>query len=174
VRPTHLSLFRPATADIESFLLENDIIYAGGGNTRSMLAVWREWGLDTILRKAWEQGILLAGISAGGVCWFEEALSDYVPGEYNKLTCLGFLPGSSCPHYDSEPDRKPIFRRMIFAGELAPGIAADDGVALHYAGTELLRVVSSRPQARAYRISRNSENTEHVIVPVYPGEESFG
>jgi peptidase E len=171
-RPTHLSLFRPPTKDIEAFVLENSIIYVGGGNTRSMLALWAEWGLDTVLRKAWQQGIVLAGMSSGSVCWFEEALSDFVPGEFNRLQCLGFLPGSNCPHYDSEPSRRPLYQSMILRGELAPGIATDDGVGLHYVGTELLKTVSSRPDAKAYRVSKNVVSAEREIVPVYLGNNS--
>jgi len=168
-RPSHLSLFNLPSKDLEGLILANDVVYVGGGNSRSMLALWREWSIDTILRKAWEQGVVLAGISAGSVCWFEEAISDFFPGELNKLKCLGFLPGSNCPHYDGEPNRRPVYKRMISGGELAPGIAADDGVALHYSGTELLRVVSSRPHARAWAVSRNASLTEREIVPDYLG-----
>jgi dipeptidase E len=155
-RPSHLSLFAPPTADLESFLLEKDVIYVGGGNTRSMLALWREWKLDRILHRAWTNGIVLAGVSAGSICWFEYGVTDSIPGALTPLTCLGFLPGSNCPHYDGEIERRPAFHRLVGEGKLPAGYAADDGVGLHFRGTELARIVSSRPQAGAYRLGLES------------------
>jgi peptidase E len=144
--PTQLSLFKPPTADLRAFVQEQDIFYVGGGSTRNLLVLWREWGLDTMLREAWEKGAVLAGISAGSLCWFESGVSDsVVPGDFALLHCLGFLPGSNCPHYDGEPERRPVYHRLLAAGLLADGYAADDGVALHFVGDRLERVVSSRP-----------------------------
>ena len=151
-RPSHLSLFEPPTADLESLLLEKDVIYVGGGNTRSMLALWREWGLDRILRRAWAQGVVLAGWSAGSICWFEQGVTDSIPGPLTPLACLGFLPGSNCPHYDGEIERRPAYHRLLGEGLLPPGYASDDSVGLHFQGTRLHRIVSSRPGARAYRV----------------------
>ncbi len=169
-RPSYLSLFRPHTVDIRSFLLEQHVIYVGGGNTRSMLALWREWGIDAILREAWESEIVLAGLSAGSLCWFEEGISDYLPGEMNRIECLGLLPGSHAPHYDGEADRRPVYRNLIASGEMKPGIAADDGVALHYVGTDLMAVVSSRSAAWAWSVFREGERaTEERIEPVRLG-----
>lgn len=152
VRPSALSLFNPPTADLASFLLEQDVIYVGGGNTKSMLALWREWGVDTILRTAWENGIVLAGISAGAICWFEQGLTDSIPGPYTALKCLGFLPGSCSPHYDGEVQRRPRFHLLLAEGKIQPGLALDDGAAAHFVDGELRQVVTSRPNARAYRL----------------------
>jgi peptidase E len=152
VRPSALSLFNPPTADLASFLLEQDVIYVGGGNTKSMLALWREWGVDTILRTAWENGIVLAGISAGAICWFEQGLTDSIPGPYTALKCLGFLPGSCSPHYDGEVQRRPRFHQLLAEGKIQPGLALDDGAAAHFVDGELRQVVTSRPNARAYRL----------------------
>jgi peptidase E len=121
-----------------------------------MLAIWREWGFDRLLRRAWERGIVLAGISAGSICWFEEGLTDST-GSLTPLRCLGFLPGSNCPHYDGERLRRPVYRRMVATGRMRPGLAADDGAALHFVGTRLADVVSSRPGARAWRVGRSGE-----------------
>jgi peptidase E len=169
-RPTHLPLFARTPRDLQSYVLEQDAIFVGGGNTRSMLAVWREWALDRHLRAAWEHGVVLGGASAGSICWFEHGLTDSIAGPLTPLACLGFLPGSNCPHYDSEPARRPAYQRLVARGQLAPGVAANDGVALHYAGTALLRAVSSRPGAKAYRV-RKSRNraTETAIVTRYLG-----
>jgi peptidase E len=152
-QPAYCSLFRPPTADLEGFVLAQDVIYVGGGNTRSMLALWREWGLDGILRKAYDLGVVLAGISAGANCWFEQCLTDSVPGETLSWPCLGFLPGSFCPHYDGEEQRRPAFHRLLLEGKVKPGLAADDGAAVHFIDGELKRLVSSRPGARVYRLS---------------------
>jgi dipeptidase E len=151
-RPSHLNLFAPPTADLESYLLEKDVIYVGGGNTKTMLATWREWHLDKILRQAWEAGLVLGGVSAGAICWFEQGLTDSIPGPYTALPCLGFLAGSCSPHYDSETERRPTYHRRILSGEMRPGIAIEDGVAVHYVDHEMQRVVSSRPIARAWTV----------------------
>jgi len=164
--PTHLSLFRGETPEIASFLLSQDAIYVGGGNTRNMLVIWKEWGVDRILRQAWEQGIVLAGISAGSLCWFEEGVTDSIPGSLNALTCMGFLPGSNCPHYDGEADRRPSYHRLLANGDLRAGWACDDGVALHYVGTELHQIISSRPEAKAYQLSLGPDGVqEHTVTP---------
>ena len=166
--PSHLSLFNPATKNIEDFILSQDVIYVGGGNTRSLIALWKEWKVDVYLRAAWEKGIVLTGISAGSLCWFEEGLSDFLPGELNKLKCLGFLPGSNCPHYDGEANRRPAYHKLVLSGEISEGIAADDGVALHYVETKLVNVVSSRSDAKAYLVQKKiDEIDEQVLQTIY-------
>jgi peptidase E len=122
-----------------------------------MLAIWRVHGVDAVLREAWERGIVLAGVSAGSICWFEAGVTDSFGEELAPLRCLGFLPGSNCPHYDSEPERRPTYRRLVDAGELPPGLAAEDGVGLHFVGTELAEAVAGRPDARAFRIEPGGE-----------------
>jgi dipeptidase E len=161
--PTELSLFKPPTADLRSFVFDQDVIYVGGGNTRNLLVLWREWGLDAMLREAWLSGIVMAGISAGSICWFQQGLSDSViPGDLAPLDCLGFLPGSNCPHYDGEPQRRPAYHRFIRQGELDDGYAADDGAALHFVGQDLRGVVSSREAARAYSVRRAGSEVEEA------------
>jgi len=152
--PSDLSLFKPHTADIAGFLLDHDIIYVGGGNTKSLLALWKEWSVDRMLRQAWEQGTLLSGVSAGAICWFEQGLTDSIPGKLIALNCLGFLPGSCSPHFDGESERRPTCHRLIADGGMADGIGIDDGAALHFAGAGPPRVVASRAGATAYRVER--------------------
>lgn len=168
-RPSHLSLFKPPTRDLEGFVLDKDIIYVGGGNTKNLLVLWKEWGLDAIMRKAWEQGIVLAGISAGSICWFEEGVTDSYGDKLEPLKCLGFLKGSNCPHYDGETDRRPVYQEMVVSGILKPGIAADDSVAVHYVEQELHRIVSSRPNARAYRVYCDKGVREQELKTEYLG-----
>jgi peptidase E len=164
--PTHLSLFKPPCADLRALVMQQDAIYVGGGNTRAMLALWREWGLDAILRDAWLAGVVMAGISAGSICWFQQGLSDsVVAGELHPIKCLGLLPGSHCPHYDGEPFRRPIYRQLVKEGKLESGYAADDGAALHFVGNELVGVVSSREAARAYSVRSVGSEVEETAFP---------
>ena len=163
--PSHLSLFNGHTAKIESFILSQDILYVGGGNTRNMLVLWKEWGLDKIIRKAYKKGILLCGISAGSICWFEEGLTDSIPKQLNKLKCLGILKGSNCPHFDGEPGRRPAYTKLIKNGKMKSGIACDDGCALHYKNEKLFKVISSRPKAKAYRFVKKGKSLEESILP---------
>jgi len=169
--PSHLSLFRPPADNLEQFILAQDILYVGGGSTKNMLVLWREWGLDRALRTAWERGKVLAGISAGSICWFEEGVTDSYFGSLTGISALGFLPGSNCPHYDGEGDRRPAFHQLLASGQMGDGYAADDGVALHYVDTRLQRIVSSRPKAKAYYVSQQSGLVkEEVVDPVYLGQ----
>jgi dipeptidase E len=169
-KPAHLTFFARTPRDLESLVLEQDAIFVGGGNTRSMLGVWRDWGLDRILRTAWERGIVLGGGSAGSICWFDYGVTDSIAGPLTALPCLGFLAGSNCPHYDSEKQRRPMFRKLVAKGSMPAGVAADDGVALHYIDDRLARVVSSRPRAKAYRVTRSGQRAvERRLPPHYLG-----
>jgi peptidase E len=162
--PSHLSLFSPPTADLRSYLLDHDVIYVGGGNTKSMLALWREWGLDAILREAWQAGKVLAGSSAGSICWFEAGITDSIPGPLTPLPCLGYLAGSNCPHYDSEEQRRPTYQRLVAQGRIPPGYASEDYVGLHYTGTQLVRIVTGRPGGRAYRVERDGDTAAETPI----------
>jgi peptidase E len=113
-------------------------------------------GFDEILREAWQEGVLLAGWSAGMICWFEQAVTDSFGPELAPMECLGFLPGSACPHYDGEERRRPVYTQLVADG-FPPGIAADDAVGVHFVGTELHEVVTSRDGATAYRVSADGE-----------------
>ena len=170
-RPRHLRIFSPHVDAFEPYLLDMDAIYVGGGNTLNMIGIWKQHGIDEILRKAWEQGMVLGGTSAGSICWFEQGSTDSRPGKLTAMDCLGFLKGSNCPHYDSEDDRRPSYHRMIRSGDIIPGIACDDGVGLHFEGENLARVVSSRPNAKAYRVTLvNGQVVEEVIEPEFLGD----
>ncbi len=169
-----LTLFRAGevAGDKRAFLLDHDVIYVGGGSTVNLLAVWRVHGIDKAMREAWERGIILAGISAGMNCWFESSVTDSFGGRPAPLRDgLGLLPGSACPHYDGEPERRPAYRRLVADGTLPAGYAADDGAALHFVGTELVAVVSSRPHARAYHVENDGGETREIPLPVRYLEE---
>ena len=171
-RLSHLSLFEPATCDLESLILSQDIIYVGGGNTKNLIALWKEWHLDTILRTAWNQGIILCGVSAGSICWFEQGVTDSIPGSRTVLPCLGFLSGSNCPHYNKEAYRKG-YQRLLSEDAIGFGYAAEDGVALHFIGDRLFNIVSSRPKAKAYYLEKkNGEVSKNILDTKYVGNKS--
>lgn len=168
--PSILSLFKPPVGSLEKYVLANDILYVGGGNTRNLLALWKLWGLDQIMKKAYQKGIVLCGPSAGSICWFEEGVTDSWTSPLKPLKCLGFLKGSNCPHYDSEKNRRPSYQRMIAQKKIKPGYAADDGVAIHYIDGKIARFISSRPQARAYEVRlEKGKVVEKIIIPDYLG-----
>lgn len=162
VRLGSLTFFKRTPADLREFLFEFDVVHVGGGNTRSMLAVWREWGFDSVLREAYERGILLCGSSAGAICWFEAGVTDSIAGELTPLGCLGFLAGSYCPHYDAEKDRRPSYQRLVAQSRIAPGIACDDGAGAHYVDEKLERIVGARPNARGYRLERTPDGVRET------------
>ncbi|SVD06104.1 uncharacterized protein METZ01_LOCUS358958, partial [marine metagenome] len=139
--PSHISFFQ-RTPRLDSIINKQDIIYIGGGNTKSMLAVWKEWKLDKLLRKAYNRGGLLCGVSAGAICWFEKGVTDSWASNLNVMDCLSFLAGCCCPHYDGETDRKPSVEKFIFDGVIKSCYALDDGSALHYKNGEIYTAVN--------------------------------
>lgn len=156
---THLSLFRRQVADLKSFLLEQDLLYVAGGNTANMLAVWRLHGFHKALQAAWEAGVVLAGPSAGGICWFEGGLTDsFGPALTPIGNGLGFLDGSFCPHYGNEPQRRPEFRRRVDDGSLPRGYAAADFVALRFEKKRFVEAVASRAGAKAWLVAKGIED----------------
>jgi dipeptidase E len=169
--PADLTLFdgplprKPArTADLAEFLAEQDVIYVGGGNTANLLALWRAQGLDVLLRRALEGGTVLSGVSAGMLCWFQGGVTDSYGGTAAFHDGLGFIEGTACPHYDGEPERRPTYQRLIASG-LQDGYAADDGAALHFDNGKLVEVVTSRPDARAYRVELTNGQVIETVLP---------
>jgi peptidase E len=162
-RPSHLQLFSmPNVADPADLLLSQDVIVVGGGSVANMLAVWRVHGLDEVLRQAWDAGIVLAGVSAGAICWFQGGTTDSFGPALRPFTAgLGFLPGSYCPHYSSEPARRPAYEALVGGGTLPPGIACDDGAAAHFAGTVLKGIVADRPGATGYLVRPDGAGGSH-------------
>ncbi|BCF95187.1 peptidase E [Paraburkholderia largidicola] len=171
-KTSHLAFFRQPdsrsilVSDFRPRLLEQDAIYVGGGNTRSALAVWREWGLDTTLREAWESGVLLAGMSAGAMCWFEAGLTDSFWGSAHRpLDCLGLLPGGCAVHYSSDPKRRETLHAAQQACTIPPSIAIDDFAAAMYLGTSLDRVFSWRTGSTAYQAYRDGGTVIETPLP---------
>jgi peptidase E len=171
-RPADLGLFDRRAGDLRRVVLEQDVVYVGGGNTASLLAVWRAHGLDAILREALDAGAVLCGVSAGMNCWFEASTTDSFGPELAPLhDGLGFVAGSACPHYDGEAQRRPLYQELV-AGGLPAGYAADEGAALHFdAAGALLEAVASREGARAYRVERGPDGAadERALPTRYLG-----
>jgi len=166
-KPTHVSLFRLGAqlVPLREHLLSQDVVYVGGGSMINLLALWRAHGVDAILREAWQAGIVLAGLSAGSMCWFEHGITTST-GAPRAAAGLGFLPGSNSVHHDGEPARRPVFLDAVARGDIPPGWGVDDGVGLLFRGTRVAEAVTSRPGARAYRVHVvEGEVVEEAIEP---------
>lgn len=170
--PVHLALTDPPR-NIESFIMKQDIIHVGGGNTRLITEQWKEHGVDKIMKKAWDAGVILTGMSAGAICWFDDGITNPSPGVLTRLPCLGLLKGSFCPHYDERAELRRAFKHLIHEGTIAEGYGVEDGVALHFVGRDLLRIISSRPSAAAFKVSmRGNRIHEEKLRAHYLGKEA--
>lgn len=164
-RASHLTLFACPPQDVRATLLSQDVIYVGGGNTKSLLALWQAWDVPAILAEAYARGTVLAGISAGANCWFAQGVTDSAAPVLDVLPCLEFLPGSFCPHYDGEAERRPTFHRLLAEGRIAPGHAADDGAAFHFIDGTLHQVVTSRAAAHGYHLAWDGAGVVETVLP---------
>ncbi|MDA8916532.1 peptidase E [Gammaproteobacteria bacterium] len=150
---SHINFFK-RTIDLKSHILNQDIIYVGGGNTKSMLAVWKEWGLDLILEEAYQEGIIMSGVSAGAICWFKKGITDSWAGHQATIDCLGFVEGICCPHYDEEPERIPYVKDILTNKKIDSCLAIEGYTALH--------LIDDKP---AYSVSFGDKETDcHQVV----------
>ncbi|MBC7537797.1 MAG: peptidase E [Bacteriovorax sp.] len=164
VTPSHLSLFKAPVGSLRDFVLSKDVLYVGGGNTRNLMTLWREWGLDKIIIEAYNSGVVLGGLSAGGLCWFEEGVTDSIPGSLTKLSCMNLIEGSFCPHYDGEIDRRPSYQKLILEG-LKPGYACDDSAAVYFENEKFVEAVSSISTANAFFVKADGGNILEEKIP---------
>jgi peptidase E len=141
------------TRSWEEVFLSVDGIVCSGGNTLNQQAIWKAQGIDLVLKRAWDQGIVLGGASAGSLCWFEEGTTDSRPKELTIVKCLGFLKGSHSPHYDAEKDRRPLYHKLIGSGAMQPGWACDNDAGIYFEDNEPRRFVHTREQAGVYYVS---------------------
>jgi peptidase E len=164
--PSHISLFRreQGASEFRSHLLSQDVIYVGGGSVISLIGVWRAHGIDSILREAWESGVVLCGLSAGSLCWFAESVTGF-HGEPQRVEGLGLLPWSNCVHYEAAGERRAAYRQFLLEG-MRPGYAAEDGTGLHFKGVGLSRVVSSRPDTSGWRLEKRDDVVAETRLPV--------
>ncbi len=164
-RTSVLSLFRGDREDLSALIHDQDVIYVSGGNTRNMLVLWEEWGLAPVLRSAYDRGVVLAGGSAGSLCWYENGVTDSIPGRLTAMKCLGWLNGSHCPHYD-EPGRRDSFLDLMKSGSLPGGYAAQNGVALHFVDERFHQAISALPGKKAFRVGINAGMVMESEIPV--------
>jgi dipeptidase E len=162
--PSHFSFYRPSTNDLEEFFFEKDILYVGGGNTLNMIAIWKAWEFDKILRTAWEKGIILTGISAGAMCWFEHGHTDSYSSDLSVMECLGFINGSCSPHFDSEEKRRASFKKYILNGSLKEGYGIDDGAAIHFKNDKLFKAISSRKDSKVYHLRLEKNKISETVI----------
>jgi dipeptidase E len=173
--PMHLPLAETTKTlkEIEKIILEQDIIHVGGGNTKLIMETWKKLSVDKIMKKAWQRGVILSGMSAGAICWFEDGITNPNPGELDRLECVGLLKGSFCPHYDDRPELREVFKKLILEDVIDEGYGAEDGAALHFVDTKLLRIVSSRPGKTAFKVKKEKNKViEEKLESIYLGKES--
>ena len=170
--PAHLALSKKTVPfkKLQHIVMSQDMIFTGGGSPAFLMQVWRKCGLDRILKKAWKEGIVLSGMSAGAICWFEDGFKNPKDDLWRRVKCLGFLEGSFCPHYDSQNELRKAYRKMIQSDEISSGYGVQDGVALHYIGAELKYTVSAIPGAKAVHVRKSGYRvTEKEIKPAFLG-----
>jgi dipeptidase E len=161
--PTHLDFFK-RTPNLEELIKNQDIIFVGGGNTKSMLSVWKDWGLDIILKEAYMEGTIMSGVSAGAICWFEKGVTDSWADKLNIMECLSFTKGNCCPHYDEESERKPSLSQFINEDLLRDCYAIDGGCALHVKNDEFYKAVSFMDGKNSFLVQK--ENGELIEKPL--------
>ncbi len=158
-QPNHLNLFK-RTPRLDGLINKSDIIYVGGGNTKSMLGVWREWKLDILLKKAYLNGKVLCGVSAGAICWFDYGITDSWASNLNLMDCLGLLDGACCPHYQEESDRRPTLHKILSKNDLKECWAIDGGAAIHFRNGNYFKSLSFYDNSSTYKVKKKKGNIE--------------
>ena len=150
--PIHLDFFK-RTPDLEQLIPQQDAIFVGGGNTKSMLAVWKDWNLDKLLKDAYEKGVVMSGVSAGANCWFERAVVDSWEEDLRVIDCMGFIKGICCPHYDEEPQRRPAVKTFLEDGIIDSCYSVEGNCALHVKNDDEYLSVDFGKEKNAYIVS---------------------
>ena len=160
---SHIDFFS-RTENLEEKVLTQDIIYVGGGNTKSMLAVWKEWNLNHILRDAYEKGIVMSGVSAGAICWFEKGITDSFAEKLNIIDCLGLVEGISCPHFDEEKEREPYVNDVIQRGIIESCICIEGNCALHIKNDFEYSSIDFGNGKKCFRVTKDNNNLIKEII----------
>jgi len=153
---SHIDFFS-RTENLEDKILSQDIIYVGGGNTKSMLAVWKEWNLHHILEIAYKKGIIMSGVSAGAICWFEKGITDSFLNKLEIISCLGFVKGIACPHYDEEKEREPFVTGIIKKNKINSCICIEGNCALHIKNEFVYESINFGDKKKCFKISKENE-----------------
>ena len=160
----HLSLFNPPTKDFADMICSSNVVFVGGGHSGNMLTLWKHWGIDKHLRDAYDNGTILSGGSAGSVCWFDECITDSLPGRLSVMPALGILPFSNSPHFSSKK-RQEVYAENIATGEIKDGYAIDDDAALHFVDGEVCRSIAIKYGRKSYKMERIDGKCVKTTIP---------
>ena len=159
--PIHLDFFK-RTPDLEQLIPQQDAIFVGGGNTKSMLAVWKDWNLDKLLKDAYEKGVVMSGVGAGANCWFERAVVDSWEEDLRVIDCMGFVKGNCCPHYDEEPQRRPAVKKFLEEGIVDSFYSVEGNCALHIKNDDEYLSVDFGKEKNAYIVSIDDDKIKEA------------
>ncbi len=149
--PTHIEFFK-RTTDIHNHIMNQDVVFVGGGNTKSMLAIWNDWGMTSLLKHAYNKGVIMSGVSAGAICWFTSGITDSWDNELKILPCLDFIKGTCCPHYDEEPSRIPYVKKVLFEEKINNCISIEGGSAMHFIDDKPFKNISFKNNKNTYNV----------------------
>ena len=149
--PSHIEFFK-RTIDIKNHIMDQDVVFVGGGNTKSMLAIWNDWGMSELLNNAYNNGVIMSGVSAGAICWFTSGITDSWDNELRILPCLDFISGTCCPHYDEEPSRIPYVKRLLHEKKITNCISIEGGSAIHFIDGKAFKNVSFKNNKNTYNV----------------------
>ena len=160
--PSHIDFFK-RTINIKNHIMAQDIVFVGGGNTKSMLAIWKDWGMSDLLINAYNNGIIMSGVSAGAICWFTCGITDSWDAELRILPCLDLISGTCCPHYDEEPSRIPFVKKILLEEKVTNCISIEGGSAMHFIDGKPFKNVSFKNNKNTYNVFL--ENNDVVEEP---------
>ncbi len=155
--PSHLQFFT-RTVDIHNHIMNQDLVFVGGGNTKSMLAIWNDWGMSELLNNAYNEGIIMSGVSAGAICWFTSGITDSWDNELRILPCLDIIKGTCCPHYDEEPSRIPYVKKLLQEQKVSSCISIEGGAAMHFIDGKPYKNVSFYNNKNTYDVFLEGNN----------------
>ena len=149
--PSHIEFFK-RTIDIRNHIMKQDVVFVGGGNTKSMLSVWNDWGMSSLLNQAYNKGVIMSGVSAGAICWFTNGITDSWDNELKTIPCLDFIKGTCCPHYDEEPERIPYVKKLLLDEKISNCIAIEGGSAIHFIDGKPFKNISFKKDKNTYNV----------------------
>ncbi len=165
-KPSHIEFFK-RTSDITTHIMDQDVVFVGGGNTKSMLAIWNDWGMSDLLNNAYNQGVIMSGVSAGAICWFTTGITDSWDNELRILPCLDFISGTCCPHYDEEPSRIPYVKKILLDKKVTNCISIEGGSAMHFIDGKPYKNVSFKNNKNTYNVFLdNNDVIENPFVKI--------
>ncbi len=149
--PSHIEFFK-RTTDLYNHIMMQDVVFVGGGNTKSMLAIWNDWGMSELLNEAYNEGVVMSGVSAGAICWFTSGITDSWDNELRILPCLDFIRGTCCPHYDEEPSRIPYVKKILLEQKVPNCFSIEGGAAMHFIDGKPFKNVSFKNNKNTYNV----------------------